>query len=186
MQRPPKYKQVQMPSDPDIQTRVEVMSKNLRRDLLDFQEFQQLVEVIDLKELSLRWLISISDSYLTRGTEKERAISGIISTFATIGARTIDTVTLNLPLENLQEHHQHLYDGMVSVNLNSCDTYQNYFERIDSVIRLEPFLYKLWREIKGRIQHNSKVFKKLDELHERGIYKLPPYSQWKGKHYEQL
>ena len=126
-----------MPSDPDIQTRVEVMSKNLRRDLLDFQEFQQLVEVIDLKELSLRWLISISDSYLTRGTEKERAISGIISTFATIGARTIDTVTLNLPLENLQEHHQHLYDGMVSVNLNSCDTYQNYFERIDSVIRLE-------------------------------------------------
>ena len=175
-----------MPSNPDIKTRVEVMSKNLRRGFQDFKEFQQLVEVVELKELSLRCLISISDSYLTHGTEKERAISGIISTFATIGARTLDTVTLNQPLENLQENHQNLYDGMISVNLNSCDPYQNYFERIDSVIRLEPFLYKLWREIKGRIQRNSKVFKKLDELHERGIYKLPIYSQWKGKHYEQL
>jgi hypothetical protein len=70
MQRPPKYKQVQMPSNPDIQTRVEVMSKNLRRGFQDFKEFQQLVEMTNLKELSLRWLISISDSYLSCGTEK--------------------------------------------------------------------------------------------------------------------
>lgn len=182
MGRPPKFKKVDMPSNATELVKLEVMSKNLRRGFGGWNEFKSFVEREDLKQFNLRWLISISDSYMTNGTEMERAISGIISTFATMGIRTLDTIT---PKDvKLSSNHVRLYDGMSSINLGHCDTYQNYFERIDSVIRQEPFLYKLWREIKSRFQQNSHTLKMINEKHQRGIYNLPPYSEWKEKHYE--
>jgi hypothetical protein len=173
-----------MPSDANLETRIDVMSANLRRGFEDWSVFKRFVIGLNLKEVSANQLRSISDSFLIHGTKKEKAISGIISTFVTIGVRTLDTMQADNNQITLPEYRGEMYDGICMVDFTQCDTYQNYFERIDPVIREDDFLYKLWRELKLRLKTQSPTLTAIDNAHKDSIYRRPPYSRHLPKHYE--
>ena len=181
MGKPPKFKQVKVDAS-SLTSKVHTMSQNLRRGFGGWDEFKSLVEECDLKELNLRWLISISDSYLTHGTPLQRAMSGNISMFA-IDAKIMDTMLLESPPAHSPKV-QHLYDGVNSYDMIHCDTLSNRFYRLDSLMQLDSFLYRLWREIKRRVISQSKTYNFLDSMSVRGIYKVPIYDSWKYKNDE--
>jgi len=111
------------------------------------------------KELSLRWLISIVDTYIDHGMVIYRNNAAIISTFANI-IKISDTAMLlhkrdDTLLSDLKNDVTYLYDGVYSFKITDGDMINNLFYRLDVILSETPELWAIFEEIIHRLAKYS-------------------------------
>jgi hypothetical protein len=143
--------------------------QNLRRGddlkkskILFFSEVERNAEKW-CKELTLRWLISIIDTYADHGNDIERSNALIVSTFANM-IKIADTSLLltrpdNSKLERLLQDVVYLYDEVNSLKITWDDMPNILFYRISEVMQKTPVIEIYFEEIKKRFRINSNMLK---------------------------
>ena len=111
------------------------------------------------KELSLRWLISVIDTYADHGTELEQSNAMIVSTFANL-IKIADTKLLLTKydyemLPRLKENVVRMYDDLNSLMIQGDDMPNNLWFRIDEKLEKTPEIKLFFEEIKERFRKLS-------------------------------
>ena len=139
--------------------------QNLRRgdDLeiskeLFFNEVEKNAEMW-CEKLSLRWLISVIDTFADHGTTIERSNALIVSTFANM-VKIADTSLLltrpdNSMLPRLLKDVVFLYDEINSLRIAKDDMPNVLFYRISEVMKKTPVIELYFEEIKKRFRMHS-------------------------------
>jgi hypothetical protein len=114
-------------------------------------------------ELTLRWLISIIDTYADHGTDIERSNALIVSTFANLIKIADTSLLLTHPdssrLPRLLQDVIYLYDEVNSLKITKDDMPNNLFYRISEVMRSTPAIEFYFEEIKKRLKKHSEMLK---------------------------
>ena len=110
-------------------------------------------------ELSLRWLISVIDTYADHGTELEQSNAMIVSTFANL-IKIADTKLLLTKydyemLPRLKENVVRMYDDLNSLMIQGDDMPNNLWFRIDEKLEKTPEIKLFFEEIKERFRKLS-------------------------------
>lgn len=114
-------------------------------------------------ELTLRWLISVIDTYADHGTEIEKSNALIVSTFANLIKIGDTSLLLTRPddsmLPRLMKDVVFLYDEINSLRIAKDDMPNVLFHRISDVMKQTPAIELYFEEIKSRFRENSKMLK---------------------------
>ena len=113
--------------------------------------------------LSLRWLISVADTYIDHGTPIEARNAIIISVYFNIikiadTARLLTTPNCDM-LPRLLEDVVFMYDEVNSLRITQDDMPNNLFFRIDELLKITPPLQLLFEEVKKRLDQHSQTLK---------------------------
>ncbi len=147
------------------------MIKAHRRQLNDefnFHEWHRYIteNITEIcKELNTRWLISICDTYLISGNEKQQSLAAIPIMFVN---NLKFYITFNYILQDQWdgkavkfEPNRELWDGVIMFNFNDKaheDTLINMFDRIMEIYRTEnDIFFKIYITIMIRYYENEQV-----------------------------
>ena len=111
------------------------------------------------KKLTLRWLISVADTYIDHGTPTEQRNAMVISTYFNL-VKIADTAMLlkqpnSYMLPRLLEDVVFMYDEVNSLKITSDDMPNILFYRIDRLMAETPHLQQLFEEVKLRLATHS-------------------------------
>lgn len=123
-----------------------------------FAEFSTPEQVREwCSALSLRWLISVVDTFIDHGTTAERPRAMVISVYFNM-VKMADTVNYLRPEENLRRlanTMQLLYEDVGTVVLASDDMPNILFYRVADILHTTPHLHRIFEEIQHRLALNS-------------------------------
>lgn len=110
-----------------------------------------------LRELDVRWLLSVVDTVIDIGDDLEAAvamnISQCINQCNIHTSLLINCVDGRLDASKLQrEMKAPTWDGMITVDVPTGDMIHNMMNRMDVIIGREPWLNDIWTEIKNRLR----------------------------------
>jgi len=139
--------------------------------------FQTLIEN-NLKEvcslLDTRWLVSICDTYTDYGDPVIRRNAMLVvqtANFEKLWATHLLMYDVKLNQEKLNKLKKHkiipLWDGMYSFNINHGDMTNNFFARVDKLMKETPVIETIYKTVIQRIKENDTVFANLDKYHNR-------------------
>ena len=121
-------------------------------------EFNRLVEEylpVLLEHLDVRWLLSICDTYVDIGDSQRRAIA--MNIVQCVNDTNIHlTIIANVENGNLdpaklrQERKAKTWGGMITADIPNGDMIYNMMTRLNSVVKQDELLNKIWCEIKRR------------------------------------
>lgn len=144
---------------------VKQLIKNLRRgDDLQQSKQQFFAEMRTnfrywSQTLTLRWLVSVIDSFIDHGTETERRNAAIVSTYFNLvkiaDTRLLLTVDNAILLPRLQQDVMFMYDEVNSLKITSDDMPNILFYRLNELLQTTPHINCLFEEIKKRLAHHS-------------------------------
>lgn len=112
-----------------------------------------------LSHFSLRWLVSICDTYADYGTPVERRNAYLISLLV-IMARLSDSYRHRIGVyfseQKLDTTKFHLYEGLYSFNPEHEDTCLNMCKRMTRLLEETPFFLKMYQEtLRRMLKHKT-------------------------------
>ena len=121
-----------------------------------FDLWEKYYEVL-IRELDIRWLLSVVDTVVDIGDDQESAvamnISQCINQCNIHTSLLINSVDGRLDDRKLRtELKVPTWGGMISVDVPGGDMIFNMMNRLDKVVATEPFLNDIWVEIKKRLR----------------------------------
>jgi hypothetical protein len=138
---------------------------------LFFELWEEYTEVL-LRELDTRWLLSVVDTAIDVGDDLEAAVAMNIS--QCINQCNIHTSLLlncvdgRLDGSKLQrEMKAPTWDGMITIDVPTGDMVHNMMNRMDVIIRREPWLNDIWTEIKNRLRPQENLPMNIITRHSR-------------------
>ncbi|HSH96052.1 MAG TPA: hypothetical protein VK968_18035 [Roseimicrobium sp.] len=144
---------------------------------LDWNVFIQLIadyEEVLYKNLNLRWLISICDTYADYGDQNEQLAGVCLSSFVNL-IKLSETERLHMVDPMLRPaalmSPKPLWDGMMSYNMPKGDMPRNLFARMDRNLRHAPRIHRLWLEIFSRLKSSDNLLSRL-AAHNANFYEL--------------
>lgn len=122
--------------------------------------------------LSLRWLISVADTYIDHGNPTESRNAMVISTYFNM-VKIADTAMLltqpnSYMLPRLLDDVVFMYDEVNSLKITSDDMPNILFFRIDRLMQATPVLNAFFEAIKTRLAKHSRTLKIAD--YHKGFY----------------
>lgn len=121
-------------------------------------EFNRLIEEymdVLLEHLDVRWLLSICDTYVDIGDPHRSAVAMNIVQCVN-GTNLHLTIIANVENGNLdpaklrQERKAKTWGGMITADIPNGDMIYNMMTRLNSVVKQDKLLNKIWCEIKRR------------------------------------
>lgn len=139
-----------------------------RNDEFNFHEWHRYIteNITEIcKELNTRWLISICDTYLMSGNEKQQSLAAIPIMFVN---NLKFYITFNYILQEYWdgktvefEPNKELWDGVIMFNFKNKiyeDTLMNMFDRIMEIYRTEnDIFFKIYVTIMIRYYENEQI-----------------------------
>ncbi|MDH5524513.1 MAG: hypothetical protein OEY01_11055 [Desulfobulbaceae bacterium] len=111
--------------------------------------------------LSLRWLVSVADTYIDHGTPTEARNAMVISTYFNMVKIADTSRLLSNPcrdmLPRLLDDVVFMYDEVNSLKITTDDMPNILFYRINELMQPTPALQMLFEEIKRRLAHHSQT-----------------------------
>ena len=159
----------------ELSAQIAALVKELRnsRDVeANWEAFQALVrgnEDLVVKELSLRWLRSVCDSFADFGNPLERRDALAISVFINM-VRLAETVRYLrgpiLPgrLAEAKSKRLPLYDELWTFHIDKQDVYLNVAKRMARQLQGTGVMEKIWREVIRRFLEGQNVITELRDL----------------------
>ena len=147
--------------------RLKQLIKNLRRgDNLEESKKQFFAELRDQEKmkywcetLSLRWLVSVADTFIDHGTPTEARNAMMISIYFNLVKIADTSRLLTTPdralLPRLLEDVVFMYDEVNSFKITDGDMTNALFFRIDKLMQPTPILNLLFDEVKKRLAKHS-------------------------------
>ena len=131
-------------------------SRNLEANLERFFGLINAREQEVIAILSIRWLVSVCDTFADHGKELERPNAMLISMFINMlrMAETISFISGPFESERVDEAREsriECFDGVTTFNIDRQDVYLNLCKRMANVMPSTPFLWTVWNEILRRI-----------------------------------
>lgn len=126
------------------------------------------------KTFTLRWLISVNDTYIDHGNDMEKRNAMAISIYANLikMADTVFEYHVKKPIPERMEYMKtnvvHMYDKINSVMMATDDMPNILFYRFDELLQSTPVLHKLFEEIKQRFARQSYMMQLAK--HHKGFY----------------
>ena len=148
--------------------------KDINKNLKDFSDLigQNIDEVC--KMLDTRWLVSICDTYVDYGDQiisRNALLVVQIANFEKLWATNLLMYDVKLNPEKVQKLKNNkiipLWDGMYSFNINHGDMTNNFFGRLEALLKATPVIEKIYRTIIERIKENDTVLANLNRYHGR-------------------
>lgn len=146
---------------------VKKLIQNLRRgDEMEYsyEVFKNFVNHIiqsqEIKEISLRDLISIIDTFADHGNDIEKSSALTVSVFFNTLKISDTFLKHSARLINTQPQSNgvfHLYDGVNSLRLAYDDMPSVLFFRIEKELLKSTFVYPIWKEVLIRLKLQSKT-----------------------------
>lgn len=125
--------------------------------------------------LSLRWLVSVVDTYADHGSAIEQSNAMIVSTFFNLVKMADTAKLLTMPSTHmlllLQNDVVALYDEVNSLKITDDDMPNILFFRIDKKLQRTPVIHAFFNEIKKRLAQHSPTLTTLSQYH-KGFYNL--------------
>ena len=139
--------------------------------------FRTLIEN-NLKEvcsvMDTRWLISLCDTYVDYGdpvTRRNAMLVVLIADFEKLWATHLLMYDIKLNEEKLNQLKKNkiiqLWDGMYSFNINHGDMTNNFFARMDDLMKETPVIDEIYRTVIQRIRGNDTILANLNKYHNR-------------------
>lgn len=134
---------------------------HLRRDPENIEHIQQFHKILEqyqdtlLEHLDVRWLLSICDTLVDIGDPHRSAVAMNIVQCVN-GTNLHLTLLANAVNGNLdgnklaQELKIPTWGGMITADIPTGDMIYNMMTRLNAVIKHDPLLDSIWREIKSR------------------------------------
>lgn len=115
-----------------------------------------------LKELDLRWLVSVCDTIVDTGNDTDSSSAMLVSFLLNnlnIQATLLDAVSAVKPTkEELQKvRFRETWDGMVSAPVANGDMIYNMMIRFNKVVDRSSLISPMWKEIKSRLKDDKTV-----------------------------
>lgn len=113
-------------------------------------------QAILLKELDLRWLVSVCDTIVDVGNDIDSSTAMLVSLMVNslnIQATLLDSVSAVQPTEDQlrKVNFRKTWDGMVSAPVTRGDMLFNMMNRLNTVVAKSPLILPIWQEIKSRL-----------------------------------
>lgn len=129
------------------------------------QRFYHLLDKykeILLKELNLRWLVSICDTIVDTGNEVDSGSAMLVSLLLNsfnIQVTLLDSLseTQPTPEELKNVRCRPTWDGMISAGVIRGDMMYNMITRFNNVVNKSPVISPIWQEIKSRLRDDPAV-----------------------------
>jgi len=139
--------------------------RNRRNPETTFSTFQTLMDAHAddlLASVSLRWLVSMCDTYADYGTPIERRNALLVSLFVNL-IRVSDTLRkaerreeIPAMIEVLKTTQLPLYDGLKTLSLAKQDTCLNLAKRLIRVLQETPFFLAVYQKaVRESLAHDS-------------------------------
>jgi len=163
-----------------LSDKIQELIVNLRKgkDInTNWKEFSNIIEQnIDevCKILDTRWLVSICDTYVDYGDpiiSRNAMLVVQIANFEKLWATNLLMYDIRLNPEKLQKLKNNkiisLWDGMYSFNINHGDLTNNFFYRLENLLKETLVIEKIYRTILQRIKENDTILANLNKYHGR-------------------
>jgi len=153
--------------------------RNIRRSRdieANLEALHELIRTRDkdiIAELSVRWLVSICDTFADYGTEIERRNALLVSMFINM-LRIAEAVgAISGPFQptrvgEVRSTRIEFFDGVMMFDIDRQDTYLNLCKRMARLMKDTPFLLAVWNEVLVRIHKEDNSISRL-----RGISAMP-------------
>ncbi|PLX82831.1 MAG: hypothetical protein C0617_13245 [Desulfuromonas sp.] len=118
---------------------------------------------------SIRWLVSVCDTYADYGSGEQKRNALLISMFVNM-LRMADTaffVSSGIDEENLEKTNDRLvmqYDGVATFAINRQDVFLNLSKRTMRATKNDPVFGKIWKEIISRIHNYDNAITKFKSM----------------------
>lgn len=153
------------------------MSWNLFLKLIG-ENIEQICDSLDT-----RWLISICDTFVDFAdpiTSRNAMLVVQIANFEKLWATNLLMYDVKLNKEKLRVLKRnrviHLWDGMYSLNINHGDMTNNFFRRVNELMKESPIIERIYFSILERIKKNDTVLANLNIYHQRLFSPFPKKS----------
>jgi hypothetical protein len=139
--------------------------RNGRDSERNWLEFRAVVEAdpgVLVPQLSIRWLVSICDTYADFAVPPQSCHAVLLSTFVTM-LRLAETCRFTRPVidearwEETRTRIRPLYDGLTTFAIDRQDTFLNLARRIARQLSGDPLMETFWREILRRLHAGDNV-----------------------------
>lgn len=168
-------------------TELETLLSDIQKLILDLRKgtdiqknwkaFRELIEN-NIKEvcskLDTRWLVSVCDTYVDYGDPVIRRNAMLvvqIADFEKLWATYLLMYDVKLNEEKLSRLKKNkiipLWDGMYSFNINHGDLTNNFFARMDDLMKDTPVIEEIYRTVINRMKENDTILANLDKYHKR-------------------
>lgn len=109
-----------------------------------------------LSRYSIRWLVSICDTYADYGNETQSRNALLISNFVNLLRLTETTHFISGPVrdtivEKTRNHPVLLFDGVCTFAIDRQDVFLNLAKRMERALEDDAMFLAIWREIIGRL-----------------------------------
>jgi len=159
---------------------VVVLIRKLRRKKDVETSWRKLYKIIETnidhicETFNTRWLVSVCDTYVDYGDpviSRNAMLVVQITNFEKLWATNLLMYDVNLNEEKLKELKKSkvipLWDGMYSFNINYGDMINNFFRRVDRLMKETPVIEKIYYTILERMKANNTTLANLNKYHIR-------------------